>query len=289
MASNMAHWSPILAEPASPTEPGDLRGHVGENVAIEIGHHDHVERFRRIGHLGRADVHDPVLVLDVRILRGDFVEDLVEQAVGHLHDVVFGEAGDLLAVVAARVFERVADDLFAARPRDQLEALHDFRAELVLDARVEILFVLAHDHHVHVGMLGVDERMIGNARPHVGVEAQRLARGDVEALEAAALRGGDGRFRETLWCGAGIPRRWVRCRRYCRAGRPSRRFRWSRCRGPRRRLPGSASVASMISGPMPSPCATVMGVLLDIGKPKDIGLRTIAQHCGAGSQPAAAS
>src|ERR1017187_2848309 len=36
-------------------------------------------------------------------------------------------------------------------------------------------------------------------------------------------------------------------------------------------------VAAMISGPMPSPCATVMGVLLDIGKPKHIGLRRVAQ------------
>ena len=47
----------------------------------------------------------------------DLVEDLVEQAVGHLHDVVFREAGDLLAVVPARVLEGVADDLLAARPR----------------------------------------------------------------------------------------------------------------------------------------------------------------------------
>ena len=122
MASNMAHLSPMLAEPARPTEPGDLRRHVGENVAVEVGHHDHVESFRRVGHLGRADVHDPVLVLDVRIFGGDLVEDLVEQTVGHLHDVVLHEAGDLLAVVAARVLEGVAHDLFAAGPRDQLDA-----------------------------------------------------------------------------------------------------------------------------------------------------------------------
>src|ERR1017187_5558975 len=36
-------------------------------------------------------------------------------------------------------------------------------------------------------------------------------------------------------------------------------------------------VAAMISGPIPSPGATVMGVLLDIGKPKHIGLRRVAQ------------
>jgi hypothetical protein len=31
----------------------------------------------------------------------DLVEDLVEETVGHLHDVVFHEAGDLLAAVQA--------------------------------------------------------------------------------------------------------------------------------------------------------------------------------------------
>src|ERR1017187_2954735 len=38
--------------------------------------------------------------------------------------------------------------------------------------------------------------------------------------------------------------------------------------------------AAMISGPMPSPCATVMGVVLDIGKPKHIGLRRVTQPRG---------
>ncbi len=58
------------------------------------------------------------------ILRADLVEDLVEEAVGHLHDVVFREAGDLLAVVAARVLERVAHDPLAAAAGDELQALH---------------------------------------------------------------------------------------------------------------------------------------------------------------------
>ena len=152
-----------------PHRPRDLRGHVGENVAIQIGHHDDVESLRRIRHLGGADVHDPVFVLDVLVLRGDFVKDLVEETVGHLHDVVFGEAGDLLAAVAARVLEGIAHDLLAAGPGDELQALHGARAELVLDAGVAIFFVLAHDHQVHARMQRVDERVVGNARPHVGV------------------------------------------------------------------------------------------------------------------------
>ncbi len=84
-----------------------------------------------------------------------------------------------------------------------------FGAEPVFDARVEILFVLANDDHVHLGVFGVDEGMVGNARAHVGVQAQRLAGGDVEALETAALRGGDGRLQEDLGAPQRFPGAWV--------------------------------------------------------------------------------
>src|SRR6202167_2304014 len=185
--------------------PGDLRGHVGENVAIQVGHHDDVESLGRIRHLGRADVHDPGLVGDVRILHGDFVEDLVGETVRHLHDVVVGEAGDLLTAVAARVFESVAHDLFAAGPGDQLQALHGAGAELILDAGVAIFFVLAHDHQVHARMQRVDERVIRNAWAYIGIEAERVAGGDVHALEAAAVRRGDGGLQEHRGAAQGLP------------------------------------------------------------------------------------
>ena len=47
--------------------------------------------------------------------RGDLVEHFVEETVRQLHDVVFSEAGDFLAIVAARVFKSVAHDLFRTR------------------------------------------------------------------------------------------------------------------------------------------------------------------------------
>jgi hypothetical protein len=48
-------------------------------------------------------------------------------------------------------------------------------------------------------------RLYGTTRKHVGVEPQLLARGDVEALESAALRGGNGRFVEDLGATERIP------------------------------------------------------------------------------------
>ena len=177
---------------------GDLCGDVGEHVAVEIRHHDHVEGFGRIGHLGRADVDDPVLVLDLRVLGGDFVERPVEQAVRDLHDVVFGEARDFFALVGAGVLEGVADDAFAAGSRDQLEALRDLIGLAVLDAAIDVLFVLANDDDVHRRVFGRDVGIERHAGPNVGVHAERLADGNVEALEAAALRRRDRRLQKDL-------------------------------------------------------------------------------------------
>ena len=102
--------------------------------------------------------------LDVRIFRRDLVEDAVKQAVGPFHDVVFDEAGDFLAAEFLRVLKSVADDLFRAGPRDQLEAFLDLIGLAILDAGIGVLFVLADDDDIHYRVLCLDERMIGNAR-----------------------------------------------------------------------------------------------------------------------------
>ena len=117
----------------------------------------------------------------------------------------------------------------------------DFRRQLVFDAGVEVLFVFAHDHHVHVGMLGVDEGVVGDARPHVGVLAQRLAGGDVQALEAAALRRGDGGLEKDLGAQQRFPGTRFDAGGIAAQSKPFRQSRWSRCREPRRPPPESGA------------------------------------------------
>src|SRR5216683_1436601 len=58
----------------------------------------------------------------------------------------------------------------------------------IFDAGIKVLFIFTHDHDVHAGMLCFDKRMIRNARPHVGVEAEGFAHGDVETLVTSTLR-----------------------------------------------------------------------------------------------------
>ncbi len=151
---------PNVGRAREPHGTRDLGGDVAQDVAIQIWHHDHVEGLRRIGEFGGADIDDPVLVFDRRILGRDLVEDLVEQAVGDLHDVVFGEAGHLLTAVGLRIFEGIPHDPLGALAGDQLQALRDIDRLLVLDASVEVFLVFADDDDVHLRMLGADERVI---------------------------------------------------------------------------------------------------------------------------------
>jgi hypothetical protein len=190
------------AQPAH--QPG---GQVGDDVAIEIGQHQHVERLRPL-HLLRAQVvHDQVADADVRILIRDLARHGQEQAVRGLHDVRFVDGDHPPAAVAARVLEREPDHPLGAVARDQLDRdahvlgevqvgvplhpLHqrigDGRAVVELDAGVHVLGVLAYDHDIDVA---VARRRTGIRlrRPHRRIQVQRLAQGHGHGAKARPHR-----------------------------------------------------------------------------------------------------
>ena len=181
-------------------------GNVRQDVAVQVGRDDHIEPVWPGGQARGANVHDHVLGLYAGVLLRHLIEHPMEQPIGHLHDVVLGHAGDLLAAVGTRVLEGVAHDFFAAGAGDELEALEHLVGLAVLDARVEVFLVLPHDHQVHLGVQRLHVGRVAHAGAHVGVEAQRLSDGDVQALEAATLGRGDGGLEEHLGAAQAFPR-----------------------------------------------------------------------------------
>src|SRR5579859_617299 len=173
---------------------GNLGSYVRENIAIEVWHHHHIEGFGGIGQFSRANIHNPALILDIRVFRGDLVEYFVEEAIGHLHNVVFNEAGDLLAIMAPGILEGITHDPLGTRTADQLQAFRHILRLAILNSSVGILFVLTNNYHVHSRVLGVDEGIIGDTWSYIGVEAKGDTGGNVEALVAATLRRRDRRF-----------------------------------------------------------------------------------------------
>src|SRR5581483_9404452 len=122
-----------------------------------------------------------------------------------LHDVRLVDGRDLPAAVLARPLERELEDAprtcdgdrldrdpgvapaqraaLRLDPRDQL--LRVGRALLVLDARVEILGVLAHDHEVDVAETRANTR-VRLARADLRVHVEGLPEPDVHRPEASA-------------------------------------------------------------------------------------------------------
>ncbi len=97
------------------------------------------------------------------------------------------------APLAPRELEGVAGDARRSLLGDDLDALDDAGDDDVLDARVEVFRVLAHDDEVEFGVARRHVRQ----RPHgaqVGVEVERLPEPDVDRGEALADGRRDGAF-----------------------------------------------------------------------------------------------
>ena len=198
-----------------------------------------------------SGVDDAVVGLDVGVGLGHPAEAVEEETVGELHDVGLVDGRDAPASVAPGVLEGVARDARGGGLGDDLEGLDDARHDDVLEARVEVLGVLADDDEVHVLEAARDPGDVPDGA-QVRVEVERLPQPHVDRREPLADRRSDG----TLERDAVLPDRLEN------AGRQGIAFRSSRPRA-RRPPPRTESgapafsriqrTASATSGPMPSP------------------------------------
>ena len=169
---------------ADDAEAADQPGaQIRDDVAVEIRQHQHVELLGVHHQLHARGVDDPLVVGDVDVLARGAADAVEEQPVAQLHDVRFVDRGHLLPPVPPRVLEREVRDARRRLLGDDLQALDHARHDLVLEAGVEILGVLAHDDQVDALEARVDAGQVPD-RPQVRVQIERLAQPDVHAREA---------------------------------------------------------------------------------------------------------
>ncbi len=181
-ASNTAPCSPIFAAGCE-AEPADQTGaEVGDDVAVEIFQHQHVELLGPHHELHAAVVDDLVVRLDVGIILRDVVEAFEEQAVGELHYVRLVNGGDLFAAVGFGEFEAVSGDARRGFFGDDLDAFDHARDDDVLEAGVEVFGVLAHDDEVELRIAARHVRQ-GFDRPDVRVKVESFSQADVDGRE----------------------------------------------------------------------------------------------------------
>ncbi len=173
-------------------QPADEAGReVADDVAVQVRQHEDVVELRLLDELHAHVVDDPVLELDLAVvLGGDGPAALEEEAVRQLHDVRLVDRRDLAAAVGDGIVEREPGDPLRRCAGDDLDALRGVGSDHVLDARVEVLGVLADDDEVDVVVARL-EALDGARRPEVGVEPERLTKRDVDAPEALADGGRD--------------------------------------------------------------------------------------------------
>ena len=136
-------------------------------------------------HARRID--NPIVLCDLRIVRGDALHAFEEQPVAHLHDVRLVDRGDTFASVTLRVGERELRDAGGGFERDDLQALDDARHDLVLETGIEVLGVLAHDDEIDVLVARRHTRDVPDGT-EIRKELERLAQADVHAGKPASNR-----------------------------------------------------------------------------------------------------
>ena len=140
----------------------------------------------------RVDEH--ALGLDVGVVGGDALEDVVPQDHAVLLGVALGDAGDLLAGAGAGQVEGEAHDALAADLGEQGGLDGDLAARAAAgevaaaEAGVLALAVLADDDPVQLGVVGLAQRALDAGQELHGADVGPL----VEALADLAAAGPTG-------------------------------------------------------------------------------------------------
>ena len=180
-----------------------------ERVADAVLHHDHAAGLRVLELAPRSFVDQGRAVLALR----ELVAPVAERTLGELLDVALVDERHRLAVVVDRVVERRLHEALGALERDRLDAnrrrlreadllyahlAKEKRLDLLdlgsavhpLDAGVDVLRVLAEDHHVgELGALhGRGNSLEPADRPQAHIEVELLTHRDVDGADSAADR-----------------------------------------------------------------------------------------------------
>ena len=171
------------------------RDQIREDVAEQVGRHDHVELPWVQHELHRAGIDDAVIEGDpALVLLGNLARGLEEDAGQRLQHVGLVDDGDLLAAELQCVVEGEARYPPRSLPRvDARRDSHRMRVvadgDVVFEGDVETLQVLPDQHEVDV--LESPTRHQRVRRAQVGVEVEFFAQAHVDGAEAAADRGGE--------------------------------------------------------------------------------------------------
>ena len=181
-------------ETETPNKPG---AQIRNNVTVQVGHYQNIVLRGVLDHVQTDGVEVFLFEFDLRVFLGGLPAALKEQAVGHPHNVGFVNGGDLGPAVGFGIFEGELSHASGGVLCDQFDTLDHAVDDLVLDARVFSLGVLADGDQIDVvvqGLVAFD----GFAGSHVGVQTELFSQLKIKRSESLADGGHQGRLQSNF-------------------------------------------------------------------------------------------
>src|SRR5437667_6221037 len=166
-------------------QPSDkARSQVAHYVTVKIRQQEHVKLQGIHDDLHAGVVNDEFLVFDGGKLCGYRPDRFQEQAVRKLHDIGFVYGMNLFSAVAFGIFKRKFRNARGSFFGDDFQAFDDAGNNLMLEAGVQVLGVLADENQVHIFKVRLYTGHVFD-RAQIGVKIEGLAKGHVDAGRAA--------------------------------------------------------------------------------------------------------
>ena len=177
---------------------GAGRAEIGEDVAEQVGTHDHVEPVGVLDEMGGEDVDVVLRRFDIRIVRRHFLEALVPVRHRDGNAVGLGRRSHVFACPRRRQFEGVFQNpVDATAGEDGLLHAHFVLGPAVkpsADRRILTLVIFAHHPEVDVARLAPHQRRRHarhqSHRPHIGVELELAADRDQQSPQRDVIGNG---------------------------------------------------------------------------------------------------
>lgn len=151
----------------------ETSAHIGENITVQVGHdHDSVSKDAGVlDNLQAGTIQKQIVELDLGELAGNLLARGQEETIRQLHDVGLVDGSDTVAASVLGVVESIAGAAVGSFLGDQLDGLDNAINDLVLNAGVLSLSVLADENGVDVvvGSLEANNRLAGT---NVGVQVE---------------------------------------------------------------------------------------------------------------------
>src|SRR5579875_77162 len=183
---------------------------IGNNIAVEVGQHQHIVLLRLLHQLHTHIIDDAILELDIMIFLSHLLSGSEKEAIGEFHDIGLMYGGHFATTIRARILKSELDDttrrhhrnkfdadgrlivkMGSCRASDRLKNLLLFRsASLKFNTGIKVFGILTNNNHIDI-FIARTQALVGFGGAKISIEIEFFAQGHICAAGALADRSGN--------------------------------------------------------------------------------------------------